>query len=221
MITAQIGHDHFIVWKIPITQAKVLVPGLTPVISNGWAWLFCAVAQFHPWRIYGISGLAPLRTAAWLVPCVLNHGHIGNAFVHQYLDHALIPHGWALGGWTHTPIRITAHTVIVSGQASARAGTACAQDELSWFSDDRCGLIQQHAQWFRWPIAKCDWRWSFRSASITSEVAKNWNAQPYGLITVHPTLAKWGKPVPFIHDQRQRIDHHRAIPQNCRAPRAC
>lgn len=194
MIAARIGHDHFVVWRIPEAQAAALVPGLAPVVSGGWAWLVCAVAEFRSWRLYGFPGIGCLRTAAWLVPCVLADGRIGNAFVSRFVDHAWLPHGWSIGGWRHANIRISADDLLIGGQVSAHANGAAPADALAWFDADRCGLLRQVSGWSRWPIAKCDWGWSFRAAEIRSAVAKRWHAQPFGVITVNRTVAVWGMP---------------------------
>lgn len=194
MIAARIGHDHFVVWRIPEAQAAALVPGLSPVVSDGWAWLLCAAAEFRSWRVLGLPGLGCLRTAAWLVPCVLADGSIGNAFVRRYIDHAWSPHGWSFAGWRHAAIRISADELQVSGQVSAHVGRAAPAEALAWFDADRCGLLRQTSGWSRWPIAKRDWQWSFRTAEIRSVVAERWHAQPCGMITVHRTVAVWGTP---------------------------
>ena len=122
VIAADIGHDHFLVWRIDKSQAAALVTGLRAFVSEGNAWLLSAAAEFLGWRLSGFPGIGCLRTAAWLVPCVLSNGRVGNAFVSRFIDHALLPHGWSLAGRNHTNIRLTAVLVTIGGQASAKAG---------------------------------------------------------------------------------------------------
>jgi hypothetical protein len=195
VIAADIGHDHFLVWRIDKSQAAALVSGLQPFVSEGSAWLLCAAAEFRVWRLLGFPGIGSLRTAAWLIPCVLADGRIGNAFVSRFVDHAWFPHGWTFVGWNHTNIRIAADRVTIGGQASAKAGGFADAHQLSWFDSDRCGLISKRGGWSRWPIVKQDWRWSFRMAHMHSPVAHEWGAQAVGMITVNRTLALWGRPI--------------------------
>jgi len=194
VIAARIGHDHFVVWRIREAQAAALVPGLTPVASDGWAWLLCAAAEFRSWRLLRLPGIGCLRTAAWLVPCTFTDGRIGNAFVGRFVDHAWLPHGGEFSGWRQANIRLSADEIHISGQVSAQARGLVPTEALAWFDADRCGLIREAAGWSYWPIAKCDWRWSFRAAAIRSAVAERWQAQPFGMITVHRTVAVWGAP---------------------------
>jgi hypothetical protein len=195
MIAARIGCDHFLVWRMSEARAAALVPGLTPLMGDQGAWLLCAAAEFTAWRLFGLPGLGRLRTAAWLVPCTLDDGSIGNAFVQRFFDHALAPRGWAFAGWTQTAIRISTDRVTIGGQATACAGATVAASGLAWFDADRCGLLYGPRGWSRWPIAKRDWSWSFRQADMRSSVAMEWGAQPVGLITVRHTLARWGHPI--------------------------
>lgn len=198
MIAARIGHDHFLVWRMEERRAAALVPGLRPVVGEGTAWLLCAAAEFAPWRLFGLPGCGRLRTAAWLVPCALPDGRIGNAFVRRFVDHPLVPRGWSFAGWSHAGIRISDDSVAIANQATASAGEPSSAVGLKWFDADRCGLLPGRNGWSHWPIAKRDWRWSFRSAAMRSPVANAWGAQACGIITVHRTLAVWGAPAPAV-----------------------
>jgi hypothetical protein len=194
VIAARIGDDHFLVWRIAEERAAALVPGLPPLITGGGAWLLCAVAEFRSWRLFGWPGPGRLRTAAWLVPCTLPDGSIGNAFVRRYVDHALIPRGSVLAGWNQTAIRIASDHVSIAGQAAASAGERSSMSSLAWFDADRCGLLAGPRGWSRWPIAKRSWSWSFRLAALHSAVALQWGGRSVGMITVSPTVARWGTP---------------------------
>jgi len=208
VITARIGNDHFLVWRISEGRAAELVPGLAPLIADQSAWLLCAAAEFRTWRLFGWPGLGRLRTAAWLVPCTLADGRIGNAFVRRFVDHALAPHGWAIGGWNQAAIRISVDRVSIGGQATASAGAISSKGCLAWFDADRCGLLSSPRGWSLWPIAKQDWGWSFRLADLHSPVARAWGAEPIGMITVSHTLAYWGAPIDLPGDH----GHQAAMP---------
>ncbi len=191
MITTRIGHDHFAIWRIDAACAERLVPGATPFISGGTAWLLAATAAFHATRWHGLPVPGTIRTAAWLIPCTLANGRIGNAFVARFVDAPGVLSGWRFAGWRSTTIRLAEQGFLVHGATWARRQPGNPTDDLAWFTRDRCGLFERSGRWWRWPIAKRDWRWTCHAAELGPTP---WPARPVGMITVASTVARWGTP---------------------------
>lgn len=190
MIAARIGYDHFLVWRLPKATAEDLLPDLTPVTEGGSAFLLFAAAEFQVWRWHGLPGLGTLKVAGWLIPCHFVHRgshHIGNAFLHRYLDHSLFP----LPG---PRIRVNGTGLQVSGIAQGQRREGPPPMGLDWFTLDRCGLLHRASGWNLWPIAKRDWSWQAHAAEVQAPWADALEARPVGMITVARTMARWSRP---------------------------
>lgn len=190
MITARIGHDHFLIWRCSPVTAASLVPGLTPVIEGGSAFLLFAAAEFPVWRWHGLPGFGPLRVAGWLIPCCFRHQgqpRIGNAFLHRYLDHRFLPR---MG----PRIRVNQAGLRAGGIAAGQRRDGPIPAGLDWFTATRCGLLRRPDGWHHWPIAKEDWSWQAHAATLQAPWADALEARPVGMITVSTTLARWGVP---------------------------
>jgi len=196
MITAIIGHDHFLVWSLPSRTAQALAPGLVPWTENGHGFLLFAAAEFRHWRCHGLPGLGRLRVAGWLIPCQVPSNRIGNAVIKRFIDHALLPLG-------RTRVRIDSTGVVMAGVAAGHRLSGPTRDPLAWFDRDRCGLMPSRRGWRRWPLAKCDWAWTVHPASLHSTWAESLDARPLGMITVAPTLSIWATARPIATLTRQ------------------
>jgi hypothetical protein len=191
VIAVRIGHDHFAVWRIEAGLAAALVPGATPLLDAAGGWLLHAAVEFRSCRLLGLPAPGGLRSAAWLVPCQGRQGGLANALVRRCLDHPLLPPGLRLAGWSTTRIHIDGDGFRVAGGTWACARPGRPHHDLAWFKRDRGGLLPDGGGWRPWPIAKRHWGWRVRCADLGPTP---WPAQAVGLVTVRPTVARWGRP---------------------------
>jgi hypothetical protein len=162
VIAPDVSWDCFIAWRAP---APPLPAGLAPVCSGGGPWRLLAVAELRRVRVAGWRLPFTCRVAAWLVPCVLPDGCIGNLFRAAWSDDPAtalamraigLPARWAR-------LRIDGTVVAVPG-CTVRVGAAQDAPDLAWFAADRCGIVARRHGWRRLPLAKRHWRMQLRHA---------------------------------------------------------
>ncbi len=198
MIAAGIGHDRFLVWRVPYERIVQLLPsqtGLQPLHHAGEGWLLFAVAQLECLRIAGIIWRYRPQVAAWLVPC-RHQGRIGNYFLSAASDDALTVlamRGLGLPA-QHARIRHTAKRILIPGQVAACVGPAGPLPDLTWFAQDRCGFLGGRTGVRRLPLAKQQWTWRTHAGDLHAPFAQHLQGRPVGIIDCSHDLATWGRP---------------------------
>lgn len=197
MIAARIGLDRFLVWRLPLAKAIALLPpGPPPVAEDGHAWLLFAAARLERLRVAGCP-LPATQVAAWLIPCTLANGAIGNAFLAGFSDRRLP--AWTMGRLGIPRTRRVAiahdeHRLEVAGEAAAEIGADQAVPGLEWFARDRCGLVPGTSRWRRLPLTKRSWAWRARQAVLRADFADSRGAEPLCAIDCSGDDAVWSLP---------------------------
>ncbi len=199
MIAARIGHDQFLVWRLPLAQARALLPSVAePVISEGHAWLLFAIARLEHTRVLGWPVPGTRSVAGWLIPCHAPGGGIGNLFLNAFSDDRgvlLAYRALGLRQVLHARLRVTREQVVAPG-VRAHLGDPSATPSLSWFATDRCGLIVRDVSGervARLPLVKRGWHWQPRRMSVEAAFAAAHGATPVAAIDCSHDLAIWGR----------------------------
>lgn len=200
MIAARLGHDHFLVWSLPLEQVTALIPStIMPVICNGHGWLLFAIAQLDQTRVLGWPLAGRRRVAGWLIPCHAPGGGLGNYFLNAYSDDPLVVLAYrALGMPKARHVRL--HIGPDHARApdvDARFGAPYDEPALAWFADDRCGIISRTGGGgpggiVRLPLAKRGWHWQPRRMTVQAPFATEMGATAIAAIDCSRDLAIWG-----------------------------
>lgn len=197
MIAARIGLDRFLVWRLPLATAVTLLPSGPPPVADGdHAWLLFAAARLERLRVAGCP-LPRTQVAAWLIPCTLVDGAIGNAFLAGFSDRRLP--AWAMGRLGIPRTRCVTidhrdHRLEVAGEVAAEIGPDQPVPGLDWFTRDRCGLVPSTAGWRHLPLTKRSWAWRTRRCAIRAGFADSCGAEPLCAIDCSDDEAVWGLP---------------------------
>lgn len=197
MIAARIGHDHFLVWRLPLDRAQALVPiGARPVHCNGQAWLLFAIAELKQTRVRGLPVPGRRTVAGWLIPCEAPEGGVGNLFLQAYSDDPLVVIAYRVLGLhraQHAPLSVDDRDIRAPG-VRATLGEKGHAPDLAWFAADRCGLLARGDAVVRLPLAKRGWHWQVRTMTVEAPFAANLGAVPVAAIDCSQDLALWGMP---------------------------
>jgi hypothetical protein len=206
MITARIGYDHFLVWRLPLARATHLLPPTAePLIHDGHAWLLFAIAELKHTRVYGLPLIGSRKVAGWLIPCRTDGRNIGNFFLQALSNDPLIALAYHIMGMRsvrHTPLRVDQHSIRTTG-VRATLGEPCQLPELAWFTLDRCGLIARHSSIARLPLVKRGWHWQTRTMTVDAPFATSLDALPLAAIDCSNDLALWGAPLAMSPKNRR------------------
>jgi hypothetical protein len=203
MIQARIGADLFIAWRL--RSEPTLPVGLEPVREGGGPWLLFACARLRRLRVLGVPAPGHRHVAAWLMPCQLGGGLIGNLFLSACSDDPLVVAAYrALGlrDATLARLRVESGRLAAPG-LRAMVGGPLAVSDLAWFQRDRCGIINRSGVPHRLPLAKRGWRHAVRSVHITTGPA---DADPVGVLDCSDDLAHWGSPRPLVQSAPRTCD---------------
>ena len=194
MIGARIGADHFIAWRL--RAAPPLPHGLEAVREGGGPWQLFACASLERVRVRGIVCPGRCRVAAWLVPCRLPDGTIGNLFQAAYSDAPAVVAAYRLLGVRSAflaRLRVGA-TGLCGPGVRARFGAPLTVPELAWFATDRCGLIATRGGVLRLPLAKRGWHHRARTVAVDCPALAGDAANVVAALDCSGDLACWGLP---------------------------
>lgn len=197
MIAARIGADHFIAWRL--RAAPPLPHGLEAVRDGGGPWLLFACASLQRVRLGGLAWPGRCRVAAWLVPCHLPDGGVGNLFQAAYSDAPAVIAAYRLLGMRSASLaRLRVDATGISGPGvRARLGAPLAVPDLAWFAADRCGLIATRHGVRRLPLAKRGWQHRGRAVAVDCPALAGGAATAVAALDCSADLACWGMPVPL------------------------
>lgn len=195
MIGARIGVDVFIAWRL--RESLPLPPGLIPVTAGGGPWLLFACACLDRLRVGRLAMPGRRRhVAAWLTPCHLADGTIGNLFLSACSNDPLVVAAYrALGISRAAYASLHIDTVgLAAPKLRAGFGAPIAMPDLGWFKADRCGIIAGRGGLRRLPLAKRSWQYQIRSVCVASSSRVPHSGEPVAAIDCSHDTACWARP---------------------------